>query len=65
MRVEADTEVCVGSGMCALTASHLFDQSDEDGSVILLDPEPSAPDAQRAVREAVGRCPSGALSLVE
>jgi ferredoxin len=62
MRIESDTDVCVGSGMCALTASNLFDQSDTDGTVVVLIPEPTGEQLQDA-EEAVRRCPSGALRL--
>lgn len=61
MRVRADRTVCVGAGMCALTAPEVFDQDDEDGRVVLLTPEPS-PDLREAVAEAVELCPSGALT---
>ncbi|GLW47206.1 ferredoxin [Streptomyces sp. NBRC 14336] len=64
MRIEADPEVCIGSGMCALTAPDLFDQSEADGTVVVLSPEPPAARVT-AVRGAVGRCPSRALSLRE
>lgn len=64
MRIEADPEVCVGSGMCALTVPDLFDQSEDDGTVVVLRPEPPA-DRAAAVRGAVGRCPSGALRLLD
>jgi ferredoxin len=64
MRIQADREVCVGAGMCALTAPELFDQDAEDGRVLLLAERPSA-DRAEAAREAVAMCPSGALSLQE
>ncbi|WP_225830137.1 ferredoxin [Streptomyces sp. NK08204] len=64
MRIEADPEVCIGSGMCALTAPDLFDQSDDDGTVVVLRPAPPA-ERLAAVRGAVGRCPSRALKLVD
>ncbi|WP_326594996.1 ferredoxin [Streptomyces sp. NBC_01803] len=64
MRIQADTGRCVGAGMCALTAPDLFDQSDEQGTVVLLDPEPPA-GGRDSAREAVERCPSGALTLAE
>jgi ferredoxin len=64
MRIQADREVCVGAGMCALTAPELFDQDAEDGRVLLLAEQPSA-DLAEAAREAVAQCPSGALSLEE
>ncbi|WP_152363127.1 ferredoxin [Microlunatus speluncae] len=61
MRIVADQHVCVGSGMCALTAPEYFDQDEEDGRVVLLADE--AEDCDTEVREAVLLCPSGALRL--
>jgi ferredoxin len=62
MRVKADTDRCIGAGMCVLTAPEVFDQSEDDGTVLLLEPEPSAA-KEAAVRRAVQACPSGALSI--
>ncbi|MFI7442149.1 ferredoxin [Nonomuraea indica] len=62
MKIEADTTVCIGAGMCALTVPKVFDQSEEDGTVVLLDPSPPA-ELEGAVRRAVNLCPSGALSV--
>jgi ferredoxin len=62
MKIKADTAVCIGAGMCALTVPEVFDQSEDDGTVVLLDPEPSA-SQEAAVRRAVQLCPSGALSV--
>ncbi|MEU9889379.1 ferredoxin [Sphaerisporangium album] len=62
MRIKADTDVCIGAGMCVLTAADVFDQSEEDGTVVVLLPEPPA-DKEGAVRRAVQVCPSGALSI--
>ncbi|MFF3228294.1 ferredoxin [Nocardia suismassiliense] len=62
MRITADRTVCVGAGLCALTAPAIFDQGDDDGLVEVLDPA-AADDP--AVREAVDLCPSGALALTE
>jgi ferredoxin len=61
VHVHADRDVCIGAGMCVLTAGAVFDQ-DDDGIVVLLDEHPSD---EAAVREAVANCPSGALSLVD
>jgi ferredoxin len=61
MKINADTEVCIGAGMCALTAPQVFDQSEDDGTVVLLQPVPPA-DQEEAARHAVTLCPSGALS---
>ncbi|GLW23809.1 ferredoxin [Microbispora triticiradicis] len=62
MKIKADLERCVGAGMCALTLPQVFDQSEDDGTVEILDPEPPA-ELAAAVRRAVQLCPSGALSL--
>ena len=64
MRIVADRDVCIGSGMCALNAPAVFDQDAEEGLVLVLDARPDAA-AIGAVREAVSLCPSGALSLVD
>lgn len=64
MKISADTDVCIGAGMCALNAPGVFDQSEEDGVVVILEPEPS-PEKEQLVRRAVQMCPSGALKLDE
>lgn len=64
MRVAADRDLCIGAGLCVVSAPAVFDQDDDDGLVELLVDEPDTADAA-AVREAVGLCPSGALSVVE
>ncbi|MFI6391667.1 ferredoxin [Nonomuraea sp. NPDC050547] len=62
MRITADTERCIGSGMCALTVGEVFDQSEEDGRVVVVRPEPPA-ETRDAVRQAVDRCPAGAIAI--
>lgn len=64
MKISADTDVCIGAGMCALNAPEVFDQSEEDGTVVVLAAEPPAAQEQ-LVRRAVQMCPSGALKLEE
>ncbi|RBM22493.1 ferredoxin [Prauserella sp. PE36] len=59
--IEADRDICIGAGMCALTAPEVFDQ-DDDGLVVTLTDEPG-PESTDAVKEAVQLCPSGALRL--
>ena len=61
VRIAADLDVCIGAGLCVMTAPEVFDQGD-DGLVELLVAEPTGPDA-KAAREAVGLCPSGALRI--
>ena len=61
MEIKADTTVCIGAGMCALTAPEVFDQSEDEGTVELLQPVPPQ-DLEGAVLRAVNLCPSGAIS---
>lgn len=63
MRLNADTDLCVGAGQCVLTEPTVFDQHD-DGVVMLVINRPEGAAAQRA-RRAVALCPSGALSVTE
>jgi ferredoxin len=64
MRVVTDTGRCVGAGQCALTEPRVFDQSDEDGTVVLLTDQTDE-ETLPNVREAIDLCPSQALSLKE
>lgn len=64
MRVLADLELCIGAGVCVLTAPNVFDQSADDGSVRLLVETVTEADAALA-RQAVERCPSAALSICD
>jgi ferredoxin len=64
MRIVTDTGRCVGAGQCALTEPSVFDQSDEDGTVVLLTDQAEG-DVLANVREAIDLCPSQALSLKE
>lgn len=61
MKITADTDVCIGSGMCVLTAPEVFDQGEDDGLVRVLVPEPGD-EHRAAAAEAVRLCPSRALS---
>jgi ferredoxin len=63
MRVLADLDVCIGAGVCVLTAPAVFDQDPVDGRVRVLVEEISS-EQERLVREAVDLCPSAALSIV-
>jgi ferredoxin len=64
MKIIADTGKCVGAGQCVLTEPELFDQSEDDGTVIVLNDQPAGELVEKA-REAVHVCPSQALSLQE
>ena len=64
MKVTVDETRCCGAGQCVLLAPEVFDQRDEDGIVVLLDPAPPA-DLHRTVREAADVCPAAAIDVVE
>ncbi|MER6530520.1 ferredoxin [Streptomyces sp. NPDC001508] len=64
MRIEVDTDKCVGGGHCVLAASQVFDQRDEDGVVVVLDSSPRA-ELHDAVREAAILCPATAIRVIE
>jgi len=64
MRITVDTGACVGSGQCAMTAPQLFEQRDKDGTVVILDAEPSD-EARPAARLAAMVCPVTAIHLQE
>ena len=61
MKVTIDTDKCISSGQCVLTAPEVFDQRDEDGLVVLLNPSPPAELADY-VRQAAALCPSLAIA---
>ncbi|MEU4684437.1 ferredoxin [Streptomyces xinghaiensis] len=62
MTLRVDRRRCAGSGLCAVRLPGVFDQSEEDGKVLLSTPEPG-PRLAGAVRAAAARCPSGAITL--
>lgn len=64
MRVSVDRERCCSSGQCVGAAPEVFDQSEDDGAVLLLEAEP--PDhLHPAVRLAAGICPGRAITVQE
>ncbi|MCW2811384.1 MAG: putative ferredoxin [Friedmanniella sp.] len=58
----ADVDVCIGGGMCVMAAPRVFDQSEDEGLVVVLDQDPP-PAEHDAVREAARLCPSGAITV--
>ncbi|SDH58882.1 Ferredoxin [Sinosporangium album] len=62
MRIIADTGRCVGAGQCVLIEPELFDQSEDDATIIVLNETPEGELVEKA-RQAVHVCPSQALSL--
>ncbi|WP_326559266.1 ferredoxin [Micromonospora sp. NBC_01796] len=64
MKVTIDQDRCVASGQCVTAATTVFDQRDEDGIVVLLDPSPPGELADD-VRHAAAVCPALAITLTE
>ncbi|WP_245602092.1 ferredoxin [Hamadaea tsunoensis] len=64
LRIAVDRDACCGSGNCVMTVPQVFDQDEELGLVVLLDPEPPA-ERHAAVRQAAHICPAGAIDLTE
>jgi ferredoxin len=64
MKVFVDQEKCVAAGSCVMAAADVFDQRDEDGIVVLLNPEPSE-DLAEDVRQAASVCPALAITIEE
>ncbi len=64
MKVAVDAGKCVSAGNCASLAPGIFDQDDDDGSVILLDDSPGAERADE-VRAAEIACPAQAITVTE
>ncbi|GLZ13630.1 ferredoxin [Actinomadura sp. NBRC 104425] len=64
MKVIADRDVCIAAGNCVLTAPDVFDQDEDEGTVVLLRDDPPE-ELREAVRRAVELCPSGAIRIAE
>ncbi|GAA2931899.1 ferredoxin [Kitasatospora cinereorecta] len=64
MRIEVDDRRCFAVGNCALIAPAVFDQRDEDGTVVLLDATPPQGEHE-PVRAAALRCPASVITLHE
>ncbi|MEU6721626.1 ferredoxin [Nonomuraea sp. NPDC046802] len=64
MRVRIEEDRCIGAGQCVLAAPQVFDQREDDGVVVLLDPAPPLEESA-AIREAATLCPARAITLEE
>ena len=61
MRVDVDSDACVGSGSCAKVCPEVFELGD-DGYLRVLDAEPGE-SLRSAVEDAVELCPTGAITV--
>ena len=64
-KIVADVDVCIGAGQCVLTDPDAFDQSEDDGTVVVLRDAPADDEARKRAQVAVDICPSRALSLTQ
>lgn len=62
MRVTADLDLCQGHAMCVVEAPDVFAYDRDEDKVRILDERPDE-SRRAAVRNAVGYCPTRALSL--
>ncbi|MCV7441671.1 ferredoxin [Mycobacterium paraense] len=64
MKVTVDQNICASSGNCVMNAPEVFDQRDDDGVVVLLNPHPTPEQADDA-RRAAAACPALAIHIEE
>jgi ferredoxin len=62
MKVTVDPSKCVSTGNCVAHAADVFDQSEEDGTVVLRNENPPE-DRAEAVRAAAAACPAQAIEV--
>ena len=64
MKVITDRDKCIGAGQCVLIAPQVFDQSEDDGTVLVLQENPPA-ESHSAVSQAASVCPGMAIEVEE
>ena len=62
MRIRTDKTVCTGAGNCVRIAPDWFDQSVDDGIVVILNEDPPNELAE-LMRDVVDACPTGAIDI--
>lgn len=62
MRITVDGQRCCGAGNCAAIVPEIFDQSPDDGVVVLLRSTPPS-ELIPLVEEAADLCPVAAIKL--
>ena len=64
MRITVDPSRYIAAGQCVLKAPKVFDQEEEQGTVVLLAGRP-APEDEENARLAARVCPSEAITIHE
>jgi ferredoxin len=62
MQVSVEQDRCCGSGQCVMTLPDVFDQSEEDG-LVLLRPGGAEQAARADLELAASLCPAGAITV--
>jgi ferredoxin len=62
MRITVDQDKCIAASECLIVAPEVFDQRDEDGIVVLLNPSPDTALAED-VKQAAALCPGRAITV--
>jgi len=63
MKVQIDSNLCSGSGVCIEACPEVFDLNEQGETVVKCDQVPS--ECAQACIEASEKCPSGAIKVVE
>jgi ferredoxin len=61
MKVQVDSHVCAGFGVCVGLCPAVFELHDDGYAIVRVSEVP--PEHEDAVRQAVNQCPSRAISL--
>lgn len=62
MRVSANSETCAVSSLCVYRVPQVFDQDKEEGTVVVIDPQPPA-ELHEAVLSAERACPTRSIRV--
>ncbi|MEU0482120.1 ferredoxin [Streptosporangium sp. NPDC006013] len=61
MKIQIEADKCIASGGCVFACPDLFDQ-DDDGIVVLLDPNPPESLREKALA-AIDACPAAVITV--
>lgn len=64
MRVVVDYDLCEANGLCMETLPEVFRVEEDEETLTVLEERPDASLRPR-LEQAVGRCPRGALAIVD
>ena len=63
MKVHVNPQVCAGFGVCLGLCPEVFELHDDGYAIVRVAEVPR--ELEDAIRDAVGQCPSGAISLMD